>query len=76
MNTSRDAKLESIDTVQRGLAATGYVSTKAIATVLYLACHLAKPILIEGPAVPATVGAPDDEQEADEPDLDEPAQDA
>jgi MoxR-like ATPase len=50
MNTSRDAMFESIDTVQRGLAATGYVSTKAIATVLYLACHLAKPILIEGPA--------------------------
>jgi MoxR-like ATPase len=50
MNTSRDAKPESIETIQRGLASTGYVSTKEIATVLYLACHLAKPILIEGPA--------------------------
>lgn len=40
----------SIEAVQRGLETTGYICTKQIATTVYLACHMHKPILIEGPA--------------------------
>jgi MoxR-like ATPase len=36
--------------VQRGLDDSGYVCNREIATTLYLAHHLGKPILVEGPA--------------------------
>jgi len=43
-------KWESIDTVEQGLAAVGYIPSRQIATAVYLAQHLQKPILVEGPA--------------------------
>ncbi len=50
MNTPGDGKPKSIEAVQSGLRATGYVSTKEIGTLIFLACQMDKPILIEGPA--------------------------
>ncbi len=41
---------ESIDQITEGLAGVGYISTREISTALYIARHLEKPILIEGPA--------------------------
>ena len=43
-------KLASIDAVERGLASVGYIPSRQIATAVYLAQHLQKPILVEGPA--------------------------
>jgi len=40
----------NIDEVQERLAAQGYVSTRRLATVVFLATRLGKPILAEGPA--------------------------
>ena len=42
--------LSSIEAVTAGLAQVGYISTPAISTAIYLAHHLRKPVLIEGPA--------------------------
>jgi len=42
--------LASIDTVIALLADVGYIATRQIATAVYLAHHLRKPVLIEGPA--------------------------
>jgi MoxR-like ATPase len=42
--------LASIDAVGAMLAEVGYIATRPIATALYLAHHLRKPVLIEGPA--------------------------
>lgn len=42
--------LASIDAITTALAGVGYISTRAISTALYLAHHLRKPVLIEGPA--------------------------
>ena len=42
--------LTSIDAITSGLATVGYISTREISTALYLAHHLRKPVLIEGPA--------------------------
>jgi MoxR-like ATPase len=44
------AGLTSIDAVTEGLAGVGYISTRPISTAVYLAHHLRKPVLIEGPA--------------------------
>jgi len=41
---------ESIDDVRERLAAQAYIADKNIATVVYLASKLDKPILVEGPA--------------------------
>ena len=41
---------ESIDQITEGLGSVGYISTREISTALYIARHLEKPILIEGPA--------------------------
>jgi MoxR-like ATPase len=43
-------KFSSIEKIQQGFEGVEYVCTKKIATTLYLACHLGKPILVEGPA--------------------------
>jgi MoxR-like ATPase len=40
----------SIEKIQDGFEALGYVCSRRIATTLYLAGHLQKPVLIEGPA--------------------------
>jgi len=41
---------DSISRIQKGLEGTGYICSQQIATTLYLAFHLDKPILVEGPA--------------------------
>jgi MoxR-like ATPase len=40
----------SIDAVVEGLARSGYISNRQSATAIYLAHHLRKPVLVEGPA--------------------------
>ncbi len=52
-NPRADAKsvtmvLDSIDSLQQGLDRQGYVSDRALATVVYLAHALQKPLLLEG----------------------------
>src|ERR1700721_505720 len=42
--------LQSIDAVEQGLGEAGYIASRQIATAVYLAHHLQKPILVEGPA--------------------------
>ncbi|MBL6937718.1 MAG: MoxR family ATPase [Alphaproteobacteria bacterium] len=42
--------LTSIDGITEALASVGYISTQAISTTVYLAVHLRKPVLVEGPA--------------------------
>ncbi|OFV86835.1 MAG: ATPase [Acidobacteria bacterium RBG_16_68_9] len=44
------AMFESVDDVIARLAAQKYICSRRIGTVVYLAVHLEKPILIEGPA--------------------------
>ena len=43
-------QLRSIEEVDAGLSAVGYIASRPISTALYLAQHLQKPILVEGPA--------------------------
>ena len=42
--------LGSVDALIAGLASVGYIASKRIATALYMAIHLQKPILVEGSA--------------------------
>jgi MoxR-like ATPase len=42
------APLESIEAVESGLESAGYIASRRIATAIYLAQHLQKPILVEG----------------------------
>jgi MoxR-like ATPase len=42
--------LASIEAITEALASCGYISTTAISTAIYLAYHLRKPVLVEGPA--------------------------
>ena len=42
-------KINSPDTIKQNFEALGYICSDAIATSVYLACHLQKPILVEGP---------------------------
>ena len=42
--------ITTIDAITDGLGGVGYISTQEISTALYLAHHLQKPVLIEGPA--------------------------
>jgi MoxR-like ATPase len=44
------APFESVDAVVTALGATGYIADEALATAVYLATRLDKPILTEGPA--------------------------
>ena len=48
MNNHLPADL--IEAVTRGLASAGYIASKQIATAVYLAEQIEKPILVEGPA--------------------------
>src|SRR5579872_3940261 len=43
-------KWDTIEAVEQGLADVGYIPSRQIATAVYLAQHLEKPILVEGPA--------------------------
>ncbi|MEP6800138.1 MAG: MoxR family ATPase, partial [Lapillicoccus sp.] len=47
---TRTMPFESIDDVRAKLAAAGYLASEAIATTVFLASELGKPLLIEGPA--------------------------
>ena len=42
--------IASIDEVDAGLEAAGYIASRRISTAIYIAHHLRKPILVEGPA--------------------------
>jgi MoxR-like ATPase len=42
--------LPSIDAAEQGLRSAGYIPSRQIATAVFLAHHLQKPILVEGPA--------------------------
>ncbi len=42
--------LQSIEAVEQGLGQSGYIASRQIATAIYIAHHLQKPILVEGPA--------------------------
>ena len=44
------APLDSIEQVDQGLSAAGYIANRQISTAIYMAHHLQKPILVEGPA--------------------------
>ena len=50
MGLDTDRKFEAIEVVRAGFEDVGYVCSRQIATTLYLAHHLQKPILVEGPA--------------------------
>ena len=43
-------KLSDVDTITEGFAGLGYICSKSIATALYIAGNLGKPLLVEGPA--------------------------
>ncbi len=50
MKSNHNKKFGNIEQIQEGFEKAGYVCSKQIATTLYLAYHLDKPILVEGPA--------------------------
>jgi MoxR-like ATPase len=45
-----NGSLDSIDCVMALLAGVGYIASRQIATAVYLAHHLRKPVIVEGPA--------------------------
>jgi MoxR-like ATPase len=45
-----DLMFQSIDDVMRRLAGQKYICNRNLATVVYLACAMRKPVLVEGPA--------------------------
>jgi MoxR-like ATPase len=45
-----NSSLRSIDAVEQGLNESGYIASRQISTAVYIAHHLQKPILVEGPA--------------------------
>ena len=48
--TAQRQLIRSIDEVDAGLGAAGYIASRQISTAIYIAHHLQKPILVEGPA--------------------------
>lgn len=49
MPVNIDEKLANVDVIEDGFEALNYICNKQIATAVFLAYHLDKPILIEGP---------------------------
>jgi MoxR-like ATPase len=49
-DTPLASPMGSIDAVERGLGEAGYIANRQISTAVYMAYHLQKPILVEGPA--------------------------
>lgn len=49
MSIENDEKLQSIEKIREGLEELNYIPNDQIATAVFLAYHLDKPILIEGP---------------------------
>ncbi len=50
MKQQYDQKFASIEIIRKGFEGVGYICSQQIATTLYIAYHLDKPILVEGPA--------------------------
>ena len=50
MQNIPEEKIASPEAIRRGLQDNGYVASRPIATTVFLACQLGKPVLIEGPA--------------------------
>ena len=48
--TALAGPLRSVDAIIEGLAGVGYIASRRIATALFMASHLQKPILVEGMA--------------------------
>jgi MoxR-like ATPase len=47
---SESGAFSSVDALVEGLGSVGYIASRRIATALYMAAHLQKPILVEGSA--------------------------
>jgi MoxR-like ATPase len=50
MKPYHTSKFSSIENIQQGFEAAGYICNQQMTTTLYLAYHLQKPVLVEGPA--------------------------
>ncbi|HQJ30425.1 MAG TPA: MoxR family ATPase, partial [Syntrophales bacterium] len=50
MSKRYEERMISIETVEAGLRGVAYIPSRQIAATVYLAHHLEKPILVEGPA--------------------------
>jgi MoxR-like ATPase len=50
MSSMQDERFASIQSIQQGFKNAGYITSRRTATTVYLAYHLGKPILVEGPA--------------------------
>jgi len=50
VTTGAPVTLPSIEAVEQGLRSASYIPSRQIATAVYLAHHLQKPMLVEGPA--------------------------
>ncbi|PDH41465.1 MAG: ATPase [OM182 bacterium MED-G24] len=49
MALNNDDRLASVDVIQQNFESRNYIANKQIATAVFLAYHLGKPVLIEGP---------------------------
>ena len=49
MNTQDFPQLASVQEIEKGFESFGYICSTSIATAVYLAFQLRKPILVEGP---------------------------
>ena len=49
MNTLDFPQLASIEVIEQGFESHGYICSREIATAVFLAFQLRKPILVEGP---------------------------
>jgi MoxR-like ATPase len=49
VNNAELPQTASVDSVQAGFDGLGYICSERIATVVFLACRLGKPVLVEGP---------------------------
>jgi MoxR-like ATPase len=50
MRTLHDEKFSSPEAIRQGFQEQGFIASRQIATTAYLAYHLEKPLLVEGPA--------------------------
>jgi MoxR-like ATPase len=50
MTPKQKQQISSVDVIRTGFRELGYVCSKRIATAVYIACQLGRPILVEGPA--------------------------
>lgn len=48
--TDRNGRFAGVEVVREGFKRAGYICSTEIATTVYLAVHLEKPVLVEGPA--------------------------